>query len=219
LHGWTAAKPYARIASPFINEKPGSQQKINTPDKANATYTSGLMFPLRDDDPDYPAMLMGNYILGSGTLSSRLGVRVRQKEGLTYGISSGLSVSSFDKRGTLVITAICNPQNIGRVEKATLEEVDRLLRDGVTQEELDQARQGWLQSQKVARSSDSALAGMLNGLRFVDRTMMWDADLEKKIAALTPEQVVTALRKYVDPKKLVIVTAGDFETKAAASAQ
>jgi zinc protease len=97
--------------------------------------------------------------------------------------------------------------------------VDRLLRDGVTKEELDQARQGWLQSQKVARSSDSALAVLLNGLRFVDRTMMWDADLEKKVEALTPDQVVAALRKYVDPKKLVIVTAGDFETKATASAQ
>jgi zinc protease len=219
LRGWTAGKPYARIASPFTGEQPGSQHKINTPDKANATYTSGLMFPLRDDDPDYPAMVMGNYILGSGTLSSRLGVRVRQKEGLTYGISSGLNVSSFDKRGLLVVTAICNPQNIGRVEKATLEEVERLLRDGVTKEELDQARQGWLQSQKVARSSDSALAVLLNGMRFVDRTMMWDAELEKKIEALTPEQVVAALRKYVDPKKLVIVTAGDFETKATGSAQ
>jgi zinc protease len=177
------------------------------------------MFSLRDDDPDYPAMVMGNYILGSGTLSSRLGVRVRQKEGLTYGISSGLSVSSLDKRGLLVITAICNPTNINRVATATREEVDRLLRDGVTKEELDQARQGWLQSQKVARSSDSALAVLLNGLRFVDRTMMWDADLEKKIEALTPDQVVATLRKYVDPKKLVIVTAGDFETKATASAQ
>jgi zinc protease len=48
---------------------------------------------------------------------------------------------------------------------------------------------------------------------------MWDADLEKKIEALTPDQVVATLRKYVDPKKLVIVTAGDFETKATASAQ
>ena len=47
--------------------------------------------------------------------------------------------------------------------------------------------------------------------------MIWDADLEKKIEALTPDQVVAALRKYVDPKKLVIVTAGDFETKATGS--
>src|SRR5205814_635686 len=62
LKGWTAAKPYARIASPVTNGAPGSQQKINTPDKANATYTAGILFPLRDDHPDYPALLMGNYI-------------------------------------------------------------------------------------------------------------------------------------------------------------
>ncbi len=219
LRGWTAAKPYARIAMPLTGEPAGAQHRIVTPDKANATYNSGWAFALRDDDPDYPALLMGNYILGSGTLSSRLGVRVRQKEGLTYGISSSLSVSSFDKRAALTITAICNPQNIGRVEQATREELDRLLRDGVTKAELDQARQGWLQSQKVSRSSDIALTGMLSNLRYVDRTMMWDADLEKKIEALTPEQVQAALRRHIHPDKLVIVTAGDFGTKAAASGQ
>ena len=219
LRGWIAAKPYARIAAPIIGEQTGSQHAIKTPDKANATYNSGLVFPLRDDDPDYPALLLGNYILGGGTLSSRLGVRVRQKEGLTYGISSSLSVSSFDQRAGLTITAICNPQNIDRVQKCTQEELDRLFHDGVTQEELEQARHGWLQSQKVSRSSDSALAGMLSNLRHLDRTMMWEDQLENKIGALTPEQVLSALRKHVDPQKLVIVTAGDFEAKTAATVE
>ena len=105
------------------------------------------------------------------------------------------------------------------IANLTREELERLLRDGVTKEELDQARQGWLQSQKVSRSSDIALAGMLSGLRYLDRTMIWDADLEKKVEALTPEQIAGALRRHIDPKKLVIVTAGDFETKAAAAGQ
>ena len=49
--GWKAPKAYARIASPFTTETIPSQHKIPTPDKANATYTAGLLFPLRDDDP------------------------------------------------------------------------------------------------------------------------------------------------------------------------
>ena len=61
LIGWTTAKPYARIALPIISEVAGGQHKINTPDKANATFTPGLLFPLRDNDPDYPALLMGNH--------------------------------------------------------------------------------------------------------------------------------------------------------------
>ena len=213
LRGWSAAKPYARITTPITSELTGSQHKINTPDKANATYTAGLVFPLRDDDPDYPPLLMGNYLFGSGALSSRLGTRVRQQEGLSYSIGSSLSVSSFDQRAGLTITAICNPQNIRRVEKAVQEELDRLLRDGVTKDELEQGKQGYLQAQKVGRSSDTALVGILANLSHVGRTMTFQAELEKKIQALTPEQIVAALRKHIDPKKLLIVIAGDFETK------
>src|SRR5262249_22599542 len=145
---------------------------------------------------------------GSGTLSSRLGTRVRQKEGLTYGITSILSASSLDPRCTFTVGAICNPRNIDRVEKASQEEVERLLRDGGSKEELDQARQGWLQSRKVSRSSNRTLANQLSSLRYTDRTMSWERDLEQKVEALSPEQVEAVLRKYIDPKKLIIVTAG-----------
>ena len=220
LAGWKAAKPYARIASPIKSEVRASQHTINTPDKANATFTAGLLFPARDDDPDYPALVMGNYILGSGTLSSRLGVRVRQKEGLSYGITSSLSVSSQDQRASFTISAIVNPQNLPRLQVCAMEELDRLLRDGVTADELNKAREGFLQSLKVGRSSDGALAGSLGSLRHLDRTMVWEADFEKKIAALTPEQISAAMKRRIDPKKLVVVSAGDFgEEKKPATVQ
>jgi zinc protease len=215
LAGWKAAKPYTRIGSPLTAEVAGSEHKINTPDKANATFTTGLLFPMRDDDPDYPALLMGNYMFGGGTLSSRLGNRIRQKEGLSYGVTSGLSVSSQDQRAGFTITAIVNPQNLSRLQQCALEELDRLLRDGVAAEELDRAREGYLQTLKLGRSSDTALAGTLGSLRHLDRTMAWESDLEKKIAALTPEQVKSALNRHIDPKKLVVVAAGDFEAKSA----
>ena len=215
LAGWKAPKPYARIASPLTAEVAGSQHKINTPDKANATFTTGLLFAMRDDDPDYPALLMGNYMFGGGTLSSRLGNRIRQKEGLSYGVTSSLSVSSQDQRAGFTISAIVNPQNLPRLQQCALEELDRLLRDGVASEELDHAREGYLQTLKLGRASDAALAGTLGNLRHLDRTMMWESDLEKKIAALTPEQVNTALNRHIDPRKLVVVAAGDFEAQPA----
>ncbi len=213
LAGWKASKPYARIATPIAGNVPGTQEKILTPDKANATYTAGLLFPVRDDDPDYPALVIGNSILGGNTLSSRLGVRIRQKDGLSYGVTSGFSASALDRRAGLTITAICNPQNMDRLAQDVQEELARLLRDGVTQDELDKARQGWLQARKVARSTDAALAQTLTGLCYEGRTMAYEADLEKKVGTLKPDQVRAALAKYVDPKKLVIVTAGDFAAK------
>jgi zinc protease len=213
LKGWRATRPYARIAMPLNGEPKPGEHEIKTPDKANATFTAGLTFGLRDDDPDYAAMVIGNYILGSGALSSRLGDRIRQKEGLSYGVNSGLSVSSQDQRATLTIMAICNPQNMGKVQKAAQEELERLLRDGVTAEELTKAKEGFLQAQKVGRANDNALAGLLSNLRYLGRTMNYEAGVESKIADLTAEQVNAALRKHVDPKKLVIVTAGDFPAK------
>ena len=220
LAGWKAAKPYARIASPIVSDVQASEQVIDTPDKANATFTAGMLFPMRDDDPDYPALLIGNYILGGGTLSSRLGTRVRQQEGLSYGITSGVSVSSQDQRAGFTISAIVNPQNIAKLQLCALEEVTRLLRDGVTDEELNKAREGYLQAMKVGRSSDGALAGSLTGLRHLNRTMLWESDLEKKISDLKPEQVKSALNRRIDPKKLVIIRAGDFgEANKPAAAQ
>ncbi len=210
LAGWTPKKSYARITNPLNGGIVGTRHTINTPDKANATYSAGVMLPLRDDDPDYAALVLGNYILGSGTLSSRLGVRIRQQEGLSYGVTSSFSASSWEPRASFSITAICNPQNMARLEVCVKEELQRLLRDGVAADELDKARQGYLDSQKVSRASDTAIAGSLAGLRHLGRTLEWQAEQERRIKALTPEAVNTALRKHIDPAKLVIVTAGDF---------
>lgn len=209
--GWKAAKPFVRIASPIIADVPAAEHKILTPDKANATFTAGLVFPLRDDDPDYPALVLGNYILGGGTLSSRLGVRVRQKEGLSYGITSSLSVSAEDQRASFTISAIVNPANSSKLQGSALDELDRLLREGVTAEELNKAREGLLQARKVARASDPALAGTLGSLRHLGRTMQWEETLDQKMAALKPEEISAALKRHIDPKKLVIVNAGDFD--------
>ena len=126
-----------------------------------------------------------------------------------------MAASAWDKRATLNIIAICNPQNMSRLEKDVQEELDRLQRDGVTKEELDRAKQGYLQSRKVGRTSDQALTGMLSNLRQLNRTMKYDADMDQKIEALTPDAVAAAWRSHIDAKKLAIVVAGDFAAPTA----
>jgi zinc protease len=213
LTGWKPTQPYARIVNPTPPVVAAARHVISTPDKANATYTAGLQFALRDDDADFPALLMGNYILGSGTLASRLGVRIRQKEGLSYGVTSALTASSFDQRASLTITAIVNPKNMARLEVCVQEELKRFLDDGITADELEKARAGYLESMKVSRASDTTVATALTGYRYVGRTYAWQTELQKKIEALTPAQVGAAMRRHIDPAKLVVVVAGDFETK------
>lgn len=217
LSGWKAAEPYARVAMKIPDGLKGGQHLIETPDKANATFVAGMLLPLRDDDPDYPAMEIADYLFGSSSLSSRLGDRVRQKEGLSYGVSSNLNASAFDQRAGFSMSAICNPANIDKVETAIKEELDKLLADGVSKEELDRAKQGYLQSQKVRRTSDVGLSAMLAELSYEGRTMKFVADLERKISDLTPEQIAAAMHKLVHPQDLVIVRAGDFAAKGTVS--
>jgi zinc protease len=212
--GWSAGQSYARIGKMTFPNVPGGRQEILTPDKANAVYVAGLVFPMKDSDPDYPAIVMANYVLGGGALSSRLGDRVRQKEGLSYGVGSFISSDALDPRTSMTLNAICNPKNIQKVNTAISEELERLLKDGVTDSELQRAKQGYLQQQQVARTNDASLASTLADCLFVNRTMAFYGDLEKKIAALTPEQVLAALKKHVDPQRFVVVDAGDFSAEA-----
>jgi zinc protease len=212
--GWSAQQSYARIEKKTFPGVAGGLKRIETPDKANAVYVAGLVFPMKDTDPDYPAIVIGNFVLGGGSLSSRLGDRVRQKEGLSYGVGSFISSDSLDPRTSLTLNAICNPNVIDKVNTVIAEELNKLLKDGVNGEELEKAKQGYLQAQQVARTSDATLATTLTDCLFVGRTMAYYADLEKKIGALTMAQVSGALKKHVDPKRLAVVDAGDFSAKA-----
>jgi zinc protease len=206
---WKNAKPFRRIESKRKDVEP-INQSIETPDKANAFFVAGLTMPIDNNDPDYPALVLGNYMLGGGFLNSRLAVRIRQKDGLSYGVGSQFNAGSLDKIGSFIAFAIYNPQNVEKLEKAFKEEIDRAWKEGFTAEEIAAAKSGYLQSQTVSRAQDAALAGKLNDYLFVKRTLLWDEDFEKKIAALTPEQITQALRKHIDPAKISIVKAGDF---------
>ncbi len=210
LKGWKAKQPYERIPRSEIVDVKADLVQISTPDKANAFYFAGGVMPMRDDDPDYPALVIGNYIFGAGALSSRLGDRIRQKEGLSYGVGSSLSASSLDTRATLTMYAIYNPTNLQRIVEGISEELERFLASGVTQKELDDARQGFLQGQEVARTEDSKLAQILESTLVADRTMDFYTKMERRITDLTTEKIRDTFRKYIDPKKILTVVAGDW---------
>lgn len=211
LKDWKSDVPVKRIERLPPPPGAGAKEDIVTPDKANAVYAAGLAFPLKDTDPDYPAIVIGNYLVGGGTLSSRLGNRIRQKEGLSYGVSSGFSAAALDPAASFTVNAITNPANIDRVDKAVVEELAEFLAGGPTQAELLDGQKAYLESQKVNRTSDASIAGQIVGNIYLGRTFAHAANLEKRIAALTPEDVKSAWQKYIDPKKLVVIRAGDFK--------
>jgi len=206
---WKSPRPFERVPRPYQDVSPVNQA-LETPDKANALFLAGQNLEIRDDDPDYPALVLGNYMLGGGFLNSRLAVRIRQKEGLSYGVGSQFQASALDKSGSFTTFAIYAPQNAGKLEKAFREEVDRALKDGFTAEEVRQAKDGFLQSRQVIRAQDGSLARTLATDLFLKRTLYWDEQIEKRIAALTPEEIAAALRRHLDPARFTIIKAGDF---------
>lgn len=212
LEFWRAPNKYEHAVDPYWDIAAKSE-KVNTPDKANAMMMAGYNLELRDDDPDYPALIMGNYMIGGGFLNSRLATRIRQKEGISYGVGSWLQADPLDKSGAFGSYAIYNPDNSDRLVTAYKEELDRVVKDGFTAEELKNAISGYLQGQSVNRAQDGTLAGKLSSNLFLNRTMKWNEELEKKIAALTPEQVNAAMKKWLKPDKITIVQAGDFNRK------
>lgn len=214
LGPWKAPKAFARVPlRRFENTATATAKSIQTDDKANAMFVAGLSYPLRDDSPDYAAVYMANYILGGGFLNSRLATRIRQKEGVSYGVGSFVYADDNDEIGNFMSYAIYNPENSGRLEAAYREELELMATKGVTADELKAAKSAALQSFQVDRSQDDGLARKWAQYltRAEGRTFSsYDTVLESRIVALTPEQVSAAAKKYLDYKKLVIVKAGDF---------
>jgi zinc protease len=213
LGNWKSPRPFERLVF-LYKDVPSINKSLDAPDKANAYFTTGLNIQLRDDDPDYPALVLGNYILGNSD-NSRLRMRIRVKEGLSYGVGSRILVSSLDKSGTFTSFAIYAPQNVAKVEAAYKEEIARALQDGFTAEEVEAAKTGYLQSQQINRAQDSILARIISTRLYAGRTLAWDAEFEKRIAALTPEQITAAMRRHIDPSRITIIKAGDFQKTAA----
>jgi zinc protease len=207
--GWKSPAPYARILREYADIK-GRRLTVNTPDKENAVFRARIAVKMRDDDPDYPALLLANYMFGgSGGGGNRLWDRVREKEGLSYGIGTGLNVDAFSDAGTIGFVAIAAPQNVDRVEQSIKDEIERVRRDGFGTEELAHAKRGLKRERELARAQDGVLAGKWVRLLDADRTFTFDQALEERIDALTLDQVNAAFRKYVAVDRMVIVIGGD----------
>ena len=175
--------------------------------------------PAKDDAADAPALALANRVLGGGGLKSRLIDRLRQKEGISYGAGSFLQLSPYDANSTLGLYAIYAPQNLDRLKVGVAEEMARLVKDGVTEQELADAKSGILQGNLINRSQDASLAGALSSQLFQGRTMKFVADNEAKIMAASVADVNAAAVKYMNPATLVHVYAGDFVAAAKRAAE
>lgn len=210
LANWSSPMGYQHVVDGYDDIKPENKE-IKTPDKKNAMYVSGLNLKLRDDNADYPALVMGDFIFGGGFLNSRLAMRIRQKEGISYGVGSFLQANSLDESGAFVSYAIYNPDNKAKLEAAWNDELAKMLKDGFTADEMTQAKSGIIQYRQSSRTDDGQLASKLSNYLFLNRTFAWDKAIDEKLQKLTINDVNNAMKKFIDPTKITYVKAGDFK--------
>jgi len=204
-----APEEFARIATPYAPVD-AIFESVETPDKESAVFMSATRMPIQDDHEDHPALTLASYIAGGGFLNSRLATRIRRTDGLSYGVGARYNASSYEPDAWFTGFAIYAPQNDEALVRAFWEELQKIENAGFTAEEVVDARNGWLQRQRLSRSQDRELASRLARYERIDRTLAWDAELETTMEALTPDDLHQAWKEHVDLGTISIVRGGDF---------
>jgi zinc protease len=186
-----------------------AQRRIVTPDKPMAIVGYATLFEMRDDDPDYPAMLLAQQILG-GDSEARLGARLRHAEGLSYHAASAMQVEPRIACANLFGYAFCTPVQADTCLTGLREEVSRLIREGVTDEELAKAREAWRRDFELNLGDDAEFTSELVSLEENGRSLGYYKQVLVRMESLTAADVNRVLRDRLGAAEFLSVQAGDF---------
>ena len=206
---WKANNHFHRLSQSYQATVP-EELKLITPDKANAFFFGAMELPISIHHPDYPALQLGNYLLG-GSANSRILNRIRQKDGISYGGGSYFSAASLDEVGRFSVAAIYAPENRTKLEKGMREEIALALKEGFSKAEVEDGKKSMIQQAQLERSQDAGLVAVLARNLYLGRNMQFSAEMEKKIMALSPTQIREAMNRHILYSKLIRVFAGDFK--------
>ncbi|MEO8551385.1 MAG: insulinase family protein, partial [Kofleriaceae bacterium] len=211
---WQTKQPYTRL-----DNKPwgvaGQEKSINLKDKEQTTVAIAFDVPMKDTDPDYAPWLVASQVLG-GYTGSRLWMRLREHEGLSYGVATWSYAGALDDLGGFGGYAIVAPQNLTKAKASLVEEFTRMASAQVPADELQKAKDAWLDEQDTSLSNDDFQVEMLANQLFRHRTTQFTKELRVKLRAVTSADVQRVARKYYDQTRLTIVDAGD-QAKARAN--
>ena len=208
--GWGGGTDDVRTATAALANA-SDEQKVVVPEKTSVSMTLGQPTGLRYTDSDTLALRVGTAIFGSG-FTGRLMSTVRDKEGLTYGIGANLGDDEYVD-GTWTINATFAPALLSKGVTSARRELQKWWEGGITAGELADRKTNMIGSYEVGLSTTNGMAGAMLLTLQRGKPLSWLDEFPKAINALTVAQINTAIRKYLDPKKMVLVEAGTFEEK------
>ncbi len=192
-------------ASPHKNGKlvrhlyPSSQTVIRM-GQLGIDFHNSHLFPLK----------VGNYILGGGALVSRLALEVREKQGLSYGVSS--EFVPMPAIGPFVISLSTKQSQAEQAIDVTEKVTNSFLEQGPTEQELTQAKKFLIGSFPLSLSSNEKIAIMMLRLHFYSLPNNYLQTYRSKIQAVTAEQVRQAMATQLKPEKMLRIEVGQTKT-------
>ncbi len=178
------------------------------PDKASADVVLALPAGLKRTDPEFLPCSLANSALGQSSLTSRLGVRVRDTEGLTYGIHSSFSASHI--AGPFLVSLTVKPESRDAALDSTLDELRKFLKSGLTEKELAEEKSSRTGRFKVDLGSNAGIAQALDAAIYYGFGIAYLDEFPSKVASVTRESADAAFARHVRPEELTIVSAGTF---------
>ncbi len=206
--GSWAAGPKPEIPPVPVPPPSPGRETVEMPDKASADVVVTAPANLRRTDADFFACTLANAALGQSSLTSRLGVRVRDTEGLTYGIHSSFSATQI--AGPFTIGLTVKPGSRDAALASTLDEVGRFLKTGLTPRELAEEKSSRIGKFKVDLGSNSGIANALDSAVYYGFGVSYLDEFPAKVGAVTKEEADAAFASRVRPEDFTIVSAGSF---------
>jgi zinc protease len=208
-----AAGPPAPIQAPAVPPVSPGSEVVFMADKASADVVIASPADLRRVDDDFLACSLANSALGQSSLTSRLGVRVRDTEGLTYGIHSSFSATHV--AGPFAVSLTVKPDSRDAAVASALDEVRKFLREGMTDKELAEEKSSRIGRFKVDLGSNAGIANALDSAIYYGFGISYLDEFPGKVDAVTREQANAAFARRVRPEDFTIVSAGTFSAGAA----
>ena len=209
---WNSKSKFEK-AYPTVFETKKTDKIINIADKENAAAVGVFNFKMNRNHPDYPALVIANEMLGSGGfLSARIPMRLREKEGISYGAGSYLDIANDPKNesATWGYFAFLNPTKRQAVEDAVKDEIKKAIEQGFTAEELKTNIASWKTGRATNLGSDGTLIGLSNSYLLNNISFDEFTALEQKIEKLSVKEVNEVVKKYFDLNKITSIYTGTF---------
>ena len=204
---WKAG-PAPAIPVPGVPAASPGADLVRMPEKANADVVLAMPSTLTRTDPDFLPCSLANSALGQSSLTSRLGVRVRDTEGLTYGIHSSFSATHL--AGPFAVTLTVKPEMADAAQASTLDEIRKYVSGGMTAKELAEEKSSRIGRFKVDLGSNAGIAQALDAAIYYGFGLSYLDEFPGKVAAVTKEQADAAFSSRVRPDAFTVVRAGTF---------